>query len=518
MTWSLQLTPWALPPLLAVLLAARDLEYLLARRREPAVRALAVLMAVGGGWALLHLVAIVSPTPSSAALLPWIEGVAAAAAPVAWLWFALTYSGRGQGLRRWPAWLLYGVSTVTVVLALEPTARVLLVRSAGVVRLDGVLGLRVERGPWAWVETLASVAAVAVGTVAMIGPLSRVPGSRLRAGVAALAGLVVLGAITAHVGWSPTADWKDLTPTAFGVASALLGAGLLRRRLLTLGPVARTLVMVEIQDPIVVLDGKGRIVDANHAAERVLGLRPYGDVPVPLGTLWAKATSTAEAPARIRLDATMERGTEERAFDVTVTSLHDRGAPGRSAFVLRDVTSLLQAQSELEELARTDALTGLANRRHFMEALAREVERARRYGHSLSLVLIDLDRFKDVNDTHGHAAGDDVLRATAAILREVSRDVDVAARIGGEELVLLLPETRAAGARSVAERVRRRIEASSPRSQAGEAFRVTASLGVASYAGGAETPEEILQACDAALYRAKGAGRNRVVVERPTTS
>jgi len=166
---------------------------------------------------------------------------------------------------------------------------------------------------------------------------------------------------------------------------------------------------------------------------------------------------------------------------------------------------------DLERLARTDPLTGLANRRHFMEMLEREADRCQRYLRPVSIVLLDLDHFKAVNDTHGHAAGDDVLREAARVLRSVCRDVDLAARLGGEELALLLPETESAGARAAAERVREQFGAVQHRSPAGRSFTVTASLGVATAASSCDG-EALLQTADDALYRAKSEGRDRVVV------
>lgn len=514
MIWSLQLTPWALGPLLAVLLVLRDLEYLWARRREPSVTALALLAAVGGLWALLQLLTVLSPTLSTISLFLRIEDVALALAPVTWLWFALAYAGRGRDLMRWPVWGVYVVSAVTVLLSVTPDAGTWLVRGTGLVAVDGLVGLRVDRGAWYLVQLLVAAVAVVGATAALVSYLARTPGSRARIVVAVGAGLVGIGPILAHLVWRASAEWTDLTSAGFGVASALLAWGLLRQRLLTLGPVARTLVMVELQDPVVVMDGKGRIVDANRAAEHVLGLRPYGDVPVSLGTLWARSRKESESSSRIRLRTAGEEGRAERSFEVMVTSLDRRGAPGRSALVLRDVTPLLEAHAELEKLANTDGLTGLANRRHFMEALQREIDRAQRYDRPLSLVLLDLDHFKDVNDTHGHAAGDEVLRETADILRGVCRDVDEAARIGGEELALLLPETNAAGARVMAERVRRKLEQTELCAPDGTTYRVTASLGVASLGLHADSPDRLLQASDEALYQAKHAGRNRVVVGR----
>jgi two-component system cell cycle response regulator len=143
--------------------------------------------------------------------------------------------------------------------------------------------------------------------------------------------------------------------------------------------------------------------------------------------------------------------------------------------------------------------------------LEAEIDRAQRYDRPLSLLLVDLDHFKDVNDTHGHAGGDEVLRAVADVLAAVCRDVDLAARIGGEEFAILLPETDARGAEHVAERARGRIAESHHRAPSGAGFRITASAGVASLGREVTSAEGLLQAADDALYRAKGEGRNRVV-------
>jgi diguanylate cyclase (GGDEF)-like protein len=211
---------------------------------------------------------------------------------------------------------------------------------------------------------------------------------------------------------------------------------------------------------------------------------------------------------------------DARTYEVTLTRLGDPDEESRAVLLLRDVTmrermqrELERAYADLERLARTDPLTGLANRRRFMEELEQEVERSERYGRPLSVVALDLDHFKSVNDSHGHAAGDDVLREAAQALQSVCRDVDLAARMGGEEFSLLLPETDIPGARIVAERVRERIAGAAHRSPAGQAFRVTASLGVATVKPGA-SGEALLQAADEALYRAKDAGRNRVMLAR----
>jgi diguanylate cyclase (GGDEF)-like protein len=161
--------------------------------------------------------------------------------------------------------------------------------------------------------------------------------------------------------------------------------------------------------------------------------------------------------------------------------------------------------------AATDSLTGLANRRSFDDELALEWRRADRIGDSLALVLVDLDNFKNINDGHGHQAGDAVLRRIAAILDSGARQVDLAARYGGEEFAVLAPETDLLGATKLAERLCADLEAATIELPDGPELSVTGSFGVA-VKGQLERPEQLVAAADEALYEAKRAGKNQVVV------
>ena len=168
--------------------------------------------------------------------------------------------------------------------------------------------------------------------------------------------------------------------------------------------------------------------------------------------------------------------------------------------------------ARLEVLAHTDPLTQLLNRRALTARLTSELDRARRYQSVLTLLMVDLDHFKDVNDNNGHLVGDDVLREVAGLLQVAIRSVDVVARYGGEEFVIVLPETPLAGAITFAERVRVQIERH-PFCEAEGPLHVTASVGVAVYPGdGVESVEDLFLRADDALYRAKAEGRNRVAV------
>lgn len=171
--------------------------------------------------------------------------------------------------------------------------------------------------------------------------------------------------------------------------------------------------------------------------------------------------------------------------------------------------ALAEANARLSRLATLDPLTGVWNRRRFLELAEAELGRARRYGRQLGAFLLDLDRFKTINDTHGQAAGDEVLRAVVKRTREALRASDHMARFGGEEFVVLLPETDGDGTTVVAERVRASL-AAAPVLVDGRPIPVTASIGVASWLAGEASIEATLRRADLALHAAKQAGRNRV--------
>ena len=168
--------------------------------------------------------------------------------------------------------------------------------------------------------------------------------------------------------------------------------------------------------------------------------------------------------------------------------------------------------AELESLATIDALTGIWNRRQFLRLGADEVLRSQRYRHALSVLLLDIDRFKSINDTHGHPVGDEVIRAVTQRLLAALRTTDIAGRYGGEEFSVILPETEARfAAEVVGERLRSAVCAAPVSTTAGP-IPVTISIGVTGVSLGAETLAEAIERADIALYAAKNGGRNRVVL------
>jgi two-component system, cell cycle response regulator len=174
-----------------------------------------------------------------------------------------------------------------------------------------------------------------------------------------------------------------------------------------------------------------------------------------------------------------------------------------------DLESAVMGQEQMRHLAETDPLTNCFNRRALMEKLEQEMDRAARYATMLTGMMIDIDNFKQINDTHGHLVGDRVLKQLANLLKREQRSVDIVARYGGEEFVVLLPETTSAESRNFAERILRRV-AGYDFGESGKPVRVTISIGIASYPGERVTDgESLLRLADNHLYRAKSDGRNR---------
>lgn len=187
---------------------------------------------------------------------------------------------------------------------------------------------------------------------------------------------------------------------------------------------------------------------------------------------------------------------------------------GQLAIAFNLMTEKLeQSQKELKNLAIIDELTGIYNRREFNLQLKNELERSGRYSHCFTLLLLDIDHFKKLNDTYGHQAGDEALQTIAALLKQEFRDLDRVARYGGEEFIVILPETSSSIAYAVAERIRQLISAYTlPINNGEQTINVTVSGGLATFPNDGESEEALIHNADRALYAAKGSGRNKIII------
>tara|TARA_R110002020_G_scaffold86363_33_gene212882 strand:+ start:1957 stop:2850 length:894 start_codon:yes stop_codon:yes gene_type:complete len=262
-------------------------------------------------------------------------------------------------------------------------------------------------------------------------------------------------------------------------------------------------------------EGLGKRADLGEAPV-VIGRSPESDLHIPHNSVsrWhCRIWRDGESYFIADMGATNRTRVNDEA--VTQAELVDGDHITLGECILKFIShSSVEARyhQEVYQLATRDALTELYNRRHFIEAVDREIARATRHGRPLVMCIIDVDLFKPVNDKYGHIAGDGVLRQLAGIVRRFVRGEDVAARIGGEEFAVMLPETDVESARAFAERLREAV-AEDTFVLGGEDKRLTISIGIACLAPGREERSPLMEAADAALYRAKDEGRNRVCVE-----
>lgn len=279
-------------------------------------------------------------------------------------------------------------------------------------------------------------------------------------------------------------------------------------------------------DVIMVLDstpleeGGPLIVYVNPAFERLMGYRAEEVMGQNPKILQGPDT---DDKTRYKLRQAMRAGRSIRTqilnydkfgnelwLDINMVPLFDEeGELAYYAAIERDLTEYKRLQSHLENMANTDSLTGLPNRQAFMHRAEKEFSRARRYARPLTAVMIDVDHFKRINDQYGHAVGDVVLRQVTTICQCSLRGSDLLGRIGGEEFVLLLPDTPQANAIYVAERMREQL-ARTPIEVENLVLTVTASFGVASLVDSDFSFNNILERADIAMYHAKHDGRNKV--------
>ncbi len=286
-----------------------------------------------------------------------------------------------------------------------------------------------------------------------------------------------------------------------------------------------TAIIETTTDLVAIVDTSGRPTYLNRAGQRMLGI---AEADIGQDSLrefrppWARSALLDEGLPAVQhygvwLSESAFLSPDGREIPVSQVMIGHRSPDGEIEFyslIARDISERKRTESQLVRLANQDALTGLFNRRRFLEEMDRHVAEARRYDLEGALLFLDLDQFKDVNDSRGHRAGDDLLAGLADLLRQRLRSTDVIARLGGDEFAVLLPRTSPDDARRIAADVLGRIQ-DHTFLVGGAPLRITASIGVAPFPIDSDNSGEILSRADLAMYRAKEDGRNRYSVFVP---
>jgi diguanylate cyclase (GGDEF)-like protein len=512
-----QITIWSIPPLLAALVSVGA--YLRAQKmkRVPGMQALLALLAAVIFWSGAQLAGSVFTVPGIKILTAKLAYFGIALTPVAWLVFAVSYTRRQMRLPRTALNLICVVPAITMALVFTNEWHHLVWTRIDFTTERGVYGMITHHGPWFFVHAFYSYGMLVVATTILAWSLGHTTRAWKPVVAVITAPLVVVLANLFYLSDLNPSPWFDMTTLGFAGAAMILDGGVLRYGVLETIPVVRDRVVEQLRDGVIVLNRLGTIVDINESALQILNTvrAGLGDRTI---TSFLTAFNTEDLIRHDRPDGQgLETTLRGRAYDISASSLDDTNPDADVVLVLRDVTDrrkteqdLLEAQEELVRLAHTDYLTGIHNRRFFMQRLTEEIERVRRHGGQLSVLLFDLDHFKKVNDLYGHYAGDQILKLVADATMQVKRVTDVAARIGGEEFALLLPETDQTGAVRTAQRLRQAVAGIRHPSGDEQRIRVTVSIGVATVGQRTTDLENVLNHADDALYKAKHSGRNAV--------
>jgi diguanylate cyclase (GGDEF)-like protein len=513
--------PYILALVLAAVICGAAAVYAWRFRLAPLTAALTGLLVCSAIYSLGYALELNTDSLDHMLILNKVQYVGIAFIPFFWILLCARFAGRETWLRRPVLAIPFFLSLTTLVLNVTNSVHHLFYRAVSLDSSGPFPVIVLDKGVWFWIHIVYTHLALIAGTALLIRMRQKAP-SRYRSQAAVLligAGLLWIGLFVYILGLTP--HRIDTTPLAMILAGPVLAWGLLRYRFLDLVPVARDSVFAGMRDGAVVIDLQDRIVDVNAAAAEIIpGLSPaaigtkLGDALPDQKELAALLQTTGREEASIRVGD----GEGIRHYLARLSPIADRRRRllGR-ALILTDVTEQVLLMRRLENLATIDELTGAYNRRHFFNVGKAEIARAWRYGHPLSIIILDLDHFKRVNDTWGHEAGDRVLQEACRIIKSRMRSIDIFGRHGGEEFAVLLPETPPDQAAAVAERLRASLADHQVKVAGDASVSITASIGVA----GAlrireESIDSLIRSADAAMYKAKEAGRNCVRLAAPT--
>jgi diguanylate cyclase (GGDEF)-like protein len=476
------------------------------RRRAPQAATVSLLVAAAALYCFGYAGEVAQTTIAGARFWLQVEYLGIPWIPALWLLLARKHNG----LRPYTGFL-FPISAIIFVAHLTNPLHGLYDRSSALVSRGPFWVVSVHRGPIAWLNIAYLYGAFFCG--AWIYLSKRRSSSRLIRAQNLLLIASCVAPLTGYVvylgGWSP---WGlDLAPLTLSVTAVLAYFAVFRLECFDLVPMARSLVFNSMRDAVLVTDLRHRLVDFNEAAREILpylafalpGKRVSDDSPRLLGEV------LRESHGR---EIEMRLGHDLEYFEVRVFPLQIEQQQLGWAVILANTTAQHMLLRELRLHAETDELTGAANRRSFLAAMKREHARSVRHQISYSVLFVDVDNFKHINDGFGHAAGDRVLSAAAGRLATALRGSDLLGRYGGDEFAILLPETNLESARQLADRVRELLAAQALQIEP-EPIHITVSIGVSSRDTGAIRHwTQLLERADQALYDAKTAGRNRVAV------
>ena len=502
----------------------------LRRRSSPGAQALFLFLLGSSIWSFTYAIHWIAAAPSIKQIWLNMTYFGVVITPTAMLVFILQFVQRDRWLSGWKVALFVIEPALTILILWTDPLHGLFYGNA----LTSADTRIFNGGPWFWINAIYSYILIAAGLLLLLNALVR-PGQIYRR----QALLVLLGSLAPVVsnfitfaGLNPFPG-LDLTPMAFTITGAILTFSLFRYGLLDLIPIGRDVLMEKMDEGMLLLDDNNRIIDMNPAAHWLLQLSPK----VSIGNSIEQAL--AHSPELVNLikehaenKSELSIGEEAPLYlQIQITRVQEQpGRPAGTLLIVHNISDqkkteadllrvnhhlqtqirkIEELQTELRDQTFRDPLTGLFNRRYLEETMPRELAKSSRAGKPLSVIMIDIDHFKRLNDIYGHLAGDLTLQRLSHILLNSTRSGDIVSRFGGDEFVVVFTDTPAIVAVARAQEWRS-IFSGSDIIYDSQPFRVTFSAGVVTNLGNRLTSEELIRKADDALYQVKSSGRDGV--------
>jgi diguanylate cyclase (GGDEF)-like protein/PAS domain S-box-containing protein len=507
MSWQFTPFSWLLfaSALISILLGVHAYK----RRKLPAASPFAVVMGIQASWAVLYVLELSNPTLESKLVYAQLQYLCYVSLPLVLLVMAVKFTNPAASISPSQILLLAVIPALTLLLLATNRYHGLVWQDIHLASGAGFTYIGKTYGPWFWIHTTYSYLLVALALARFLESFFGSPPQYRGQPLTLILGLAMpFGGNMIYVfGLNPTHS-IDPTPLLFTLSGLVMLLGVFRYRLFEVVPIPREDVIKSMSEGLLVMDRQKRLVDINPAAMKILGLQGNSLLNHPVEQVlrpWPDLTQLSQLDSLDKIEFVQQRGKEKQYFDVRKTPLTGwRGARVGSLLIFHNITELKHVQAELLQLSLTDPLTGLANRRKLLEIMQAEITQATRYELPLSLIMLDLDNLKGINDTFGHAAGDEALRIVAQVLKLTSRQADLPARLGGDEFVLLLPHTPLTGAKQLSQTLKEAITSL----KISQGMSIGVSLGTACFDPERDRQgEDLIARADQALYRAKGTGR-----------
>ena len=508
---------------------------LIARKRNaPGSTTLRALLVVMSMWSATAAAIYIQDGFAGKVFWLNVMVVPVAIAPILFMTFILKFSGSPVWVTRRALTLLYAFSIVFILLQWTNSYHHLVLSSVQLVEQDGFSALKIQRGPVYFVNLAIAYGTVTMGILTLVREALRASHLYRNQYRLLLLGCIVPLAfsIFSQLDYNALGN-LDTSPISFGITGVIFAFTTLRTHFMDLIPVARSHLIENMGDGVLVLDAQNRIADLNPAMEVLLAEQPQqllGKCAFETFGGWVEKTSAIFGDFELKTEVRLP-SMPSQILDLRMTPLYDKNdlINGR-LLVFRDITERKEVekrlrdanfrlksqlieigilQSQLREQAVRDSLTGLFNRRYLEETLDRELARAARESYPVSIIMIDIDHFKQINDTYGHEAGDIMLKALGGMLMTHSRRGDFACRYGGEEFLIVMPNMARSIVQERAAALRQSLKALMVR-YGNHTLTATYSMGIASYPANGDTRESFLRAADMAMYAAKNAGRDDI--------